>query len=138
MDEPRAEALAAFRATNYERIYLRPDSLIQSRAVVAVLQALVEHYANRPDRLVEARHGTLGALGAGRRASAPGAVATPAPSEDREPHEGGGAAAGSAAALHDAVTYVAGMTDRYACRTAIDELSWPEGDLPRGLDERRR
>ncbi|PZS03655.1 MAG: deoxyguanosinetriphosphate triphosphohydrolase [Pseudonocardiales bacterium] len=43
-----AEALAALRGFNYERIYSRPESLQQGRSVVAVLQALVEHYAARP------------------------------------------------------------------------------------------
>ena len=135
MDDARAEALAAFRATNYERIYLRPDSLIQSRAVVAVLQALVEHYASQPDRLAEARHRALGAKPSPSGPSSPSAREHPEHPSAPEPR---GAAPGTAAALHDAVTYVAGMTDRYACRMAIDELSWPEGDLPRGLDERRR
>ena len=37
-------ALAALRAFNYERIYVRPASLAQSRAVVEVLRALVEFY----------------------------------------------------------------------------------------------
>ena len=39
----------ALRAFNYERIYVRPASLAQSRAVVDVLRALVEHYAAHPD-----------------------------------------------------------------------------------------
>ena len=46
-----AAALAALRRFNYERIYVRPDSLAQSRAVVEVLRALVEHYLARPDAL---------------------------------------------------------------------------------------
>ncbi|QDP98711.1 HD domain-containing protein [Microlunatus elymi] len=48
--EPAA-ALAALRAFNYERIYTRPDSLAQSRAVVEVLTALVDFYLDHPDRL---------------------------------------------------------------------------------------
>jgi dGTPase len=103
MVEPLAEALAAFRAGNYERIYLRPGSLAQGRAVVAVLQALVEHYAARPERL---------------------------PVTDAPP------AAGSGDALRAAVAYVAGTTDRFACQLAVEELSWREDALPRGLDGR--
>jgi dGTPase len=34
----------------------------------------------------------------------------------------------------EAVAYVAGMTDRYACRLAVRELSWPLDQLPRGFD----
>ena len=44
-----AEALAALRAFNYEHIYLRPASVAQAEAVIAVLQALVEHFADRPN-----------------------------------------------------------------------------------------
>ena len=100
MSEPLAEALAAFRSLNYERIYLRPDSLAQGRAVVSVLQALVEHFAAVPGRIPDSD--------------------TPDPS--------------SIEALHRSIAYVAGMTDRFACRTAMGELDWPEHELPRGLD----
>jgi dGTPase len=36
--------------------------------------------------------------------------------------------------LHDAVEYVAGMTDRYACRSAVTHLDWPIDQLPNGID----
>lgn len=49
MTEPLAEALAMFRETNYERIYLRPASVAQGEAVSRVLRALVEHMADRPN-----------------------------------------------------------------------------------------
>ena len=42
--------------------------------------------------------------------------------------------AGSETARHLAVAYVAGMTDRYACRQAIDELGWDRARLPSGID----
>ena len=45
---PEADALAAFRAFNYERIYLRPAAQEQARRVVAVIQALTEHFAKHP------------------------------------------------------------------------------------------
>ena len=35
-----------------------------------------------------------------------------------------------------AVTYVAGMTDRYAFRTAVAELQWDPQRLPRPVEER--
>ncbi len=50
MAEAPASALAAIRAFNYERIYVRPASLAQSRAVVDVLQALVEYFVARPSK----------------------------------------------------------------------------------------
>ena len=51
MDAAMAEALAEFRAFNYEQIYMRPASVAQGEAVVRVLRALVEFYADRPNTL---------------------------------------------------------------------------------------
>lgn len=48
MEPAEASALSTLRAFNYERIYVRPASLAQSRAVVAVLRALVEFYVEHP------------------------------------------------------------------------------------------
>ena len=79
-----AEALAEFRAFNYEQIYMRPASVAQGQAVVRVLQALVEYYADRPEHAAVPRAST--AIGA----------------------SGDGASAGSGQALREAVTYVAG------------------------------
>ena len=102
MTEAMAEALAAFRACNYERIYLRPASVAQGEAVGRVLRALVEHVADRPNLI-------------------PGVAAT------------GGLAAGSPEALHAAVTYVGGMTDRYAFQAAVSHLGWDPVKLPGGV-----
>jgi dGTPase len=41
---------------------------------------------------------------------------------------------GSDAAIRAAVTYVAGMTDRYAFAMALRHLDWPPERLPRGID----
>jgi len=41
---------------------------------------------------------------------------------------------GSAEALHAAVTYVGGMTDRFACRQGVGLLDWPLDQLPQGID----
>lgn len=95
MTEEPAEALAAFRRFNYDEIYLRPASQEQARAVIEMLQALVERYVATPQLLPE----------------------------------GGGDDP-----LRTAVTYVAGMTDRYACRQAIEVLGWTADRLPRGID----
>jgi len=38
------------------------------------------------------------------------------------------------ASLHDAVRYVAGMTDRFACHSAVTLLNWPADQLPSGVD----
>ncbi|GAB3599340.1 deoxyguanosinetriphosphate triphosphohydrolase [Angustibacter peucedani] len=92
-----AQALAALRSFNYERIYTRPEALAQSAAVVKVLRALVEHYVERPQTL---------------------------PRDFQLPDD----------AVRAAVTYVGGMTDRYAFRTAVELLGWPDDQLPAGID----
>ena len=48
MTADAAEALAAFRRFNYDNVYLRPASQEQATSVIALLQALVEHYAAHP------------------------------------------------------------------------------------------
>jgi dGTPase len=103
MDARHAEALATFRAFNYDTIYLRSASRQQASAVVGMLRALVEYYSVHPHLIpdVAARGGEV---------------------ENTE------------AALHDAVQYVAGMTDRYACRSAVTQLDWPIDRLPNGID----
>ncbi len=42
--------------------------------------------------------------------------------------------AGSPDALHHAVAYVGGMTDRFACRQAVALLGWDTARLPQGID----
>ncbi len=103
MDTPHAEALGAFRAFNYETIYLRDASRHQASAVVGMLRGLVEFYSAHPSLIpdVAAR---------------------------------GGDVANSRQSLHDAVEYVAGMTDRFACRSAVTLLDWPIDRLPNGID----
>ena len=100
MPPEEATALAALRTFNYERIYVRPASLAQSRAVIEVLRALVEYYSDQPDLMPDGRE----------------------------------IQAQSDAAIRAAVTYVAGMTDRYAFDMALRHLDWPPERLPRGID----
>ncbi len=105
MDADTAEALARFRALNYEHIYLRDASVAQAEAVVTMLRALVEHYADRP-----------GAIPSVQKA--------------------GGLSAGEPEAVRAAVGYVAGMTDRFACRQAVALLGWDTSKLPRAIEWR--
>jgi len=109
MAEPMAEALAEFRRFNYDHIYMRPASVAQSEQVIRVLRALVEFYSDRPNTL---------------------------PFDDLG-HAPRGMAAGGPEAVRDAVTYVAGMTDRYAFTMALDHLGWDVATLPQGVDWRR-
>ena len=102
MDARHGEALAAFRAFNYDAIYLRDASRQQGSAVVGMLRALVEYYSSQPALIPDLANR----------------------SEDLDP----------ARALHEAVEYVAGMTDRYACRRALIALDWPVDRLPSGID----
>jgi dGTPase len=98
MESGPAEALAQFRQFNYDSIYMREASRKQARAVIDLLQALVERYVADPQLM-----------------SSP-------------------ASGGSPSALHDAVAYVGGMTDRFACRQGIVLLQWDEDRLPKGID----
>ncbi|MHB1930721.1 MAG: HD domain-containing protein, partial [Acidimicrobiales bacterium] len=100
MQPAPAEALAELRRFNYERIYTQPTSMSQGRAVVGVLRALVDYFAEDPARLPPSqRH----------------------PDADPDP-------------VRRAVTYVAGMTDRFAFEAAVGRLGWDPTRLPRGFD----
>ena len=99
MAPDQAEALAAFRAFNYERIYLRPESRIQATLVIAMLRGLVEYLAADPSRL-------------------PARLLA----DDLDD------------VWHASVEWVAGMTDRYARRAAIDWLGMAPEQMPAGLD----
>ena len=105
MDEEAAEALASFRSCNYERIYLRDASLRQGEAVIGVLRALVEHFSDRPHLITDRAGATTDDI-----------------------------VAGSPNAIRAAVTYVAGMTDRFAFRQAVALLGWDPAKLPAGVD----
>ena len=100
MDAVTASALAVMRQFNYERIYTRPESIAQSRAVIDVLEALVNHYLHHPTLLPESY----------RDADDP---------------------------VVGAVSYVGGMTDRFAFAQAVDLLGWPESRLPRAIGAAR-
>ena len=103
MDPEHAQALAEFRAFNYESIYLRRESRDQANAVIEVLTSLVEHFIQHPNTIPET-------------------VAQ------------GGLLAGEAAAAHAAVSHVAGMTDRYAFRSAVALTGYNPDRLPLGID----
>jgi dGTPase len=103
MREEMAEALAEFRRTNYDHVYLRPASVAQATAVIDVLRALVEHFADHPYALPDVRR--AGCL-----------------------------EARSDAAVRAAVSYVAGMTDRFAMERAVCDLGWERSRLPRGIE----
>ena len=98
-----------FRKFNYEHVYLRPASRQQADAVIALLRALVEHYADRPH-------------------SIPLQTAEAAVDVEVDHLE-----AGSPKALRAAVAYVAGMTDRFACQQGLTQLNWDPAKLPRGV-----
>lgn len=104
MTEPAAGALAAFRAFNFDRIYLRPAARRQAEKVVALLRGLVDYFVDAPSRLPAAATGVRADL-------VPGSL--------------------EAAAV--AVRYVSGMTDRYALALGVERLGWRPEDLPRGV-----
>jgi dGTPase len=105
MTEPAASALAAFRAFNFDRVYLRPAARRQAERVIALLRGLVEYFADAPTRIPDL---------AGAEPRSRVAPGTP------------GAAA-------EAVRYVSGMTDRFALGLGVELLGWRPEDLPRGV-----
>ncbi len=108
MADHEAEALAAFRASNYEHIYLRPSSVAQGRSVIAVLRALVDYFGDRPNLIPD---------GGDRIGDLTG---------------------GDPQAVRAAVAYVAGMTDRFAFSQAVALLGWDPDKLPAGIGVTRR
>jgi dGTPase len=76
-----AEALAVFRACNYEHVYLRQASLEQGSSVIAVLRALVDHYSDRPNAIPDVRE--AGGLPAGEPEAVRAAVGYVAGMTDR-------------------------------------------------------
>ncbi len=103
MADEQAEALAVFRASNYEHIYLRPSSVAQGRSVMAVLRALVDYFSDRPNVIPDQSKRTTGLTG------------------------------GEPEAVRAAVAYVAGMTDRFAFNQAVALLGWDPDKLPAGV-----
>jgi dGTPase len=91
-----AEALAALRRFNYERIYTRPESMAQSLAVIEVLRGLVSWYLDHPDALPEGYW------------------------DQEDPP-------------HGVISYVSGMTDRFAFDQAVELLGWNPARLPKGI-----
>jgi dGTPase len=49
--QPEADALAAFRAFNYERIYLRPEAVAQADLSARLIAGLAEFYLTHPSHL---------------------------------------------------------------------------------------
>ncbi len=82
----------------------------QGEAVVAVLRALVEHFSDRPHLIADGGGSGVGSA------------------------EKSDLVAGSADSIRAAVTYVAGMTDRFAFRHAVALLGWDPDKLPVGVD----
>lgn len=105
MDTEHAEALAAFRAFNFDRIYLRAESVAQADRAAEVITALCSYYIDHPERVIH--HGHRSPYGTTR----------PTDPALRDP-------------VADAVRYVSGMTDRYLLRCAVDELGWDPNRLP--------
>ena len=127
-----AEALAAFRDFNYERIYLRPESIEQADRAAALVTALTEYFIAHPAEIGH-HHLSLHQSyphqpGVAHRevqvageeiASLSARDMTDGPVTDPEPD--------SVAA---AVRYVSGMTDRYLTKLGVERLGWATSALP--------
>lgn len=118
MTQEYGKALAAFRQFNYTAIYNRAASIEQAKSVGPLISALVEHFAQLPEA-IPSRQAQNKAL------NTTFGVAT---SELPIPK--------TAQAYRESVGYVAGMTDRYAVKTALADLGWKPEQIPRGIETR--
>ncbi len=116
LSEPMGEALASMRQFNHERIYLTEASQRQARSVVAMLRALVEHFVAVPHHLPA------------------GGLAQAHPSLSGDPDAAFPDMVDYGDVVTTAVGWVGGMTDRYACRCALEMLGWDRSQLPKGYD----
>ncbi|EQD80575.1 Deoxyguanosinetriphosphate triphosphohydrolase (dGTPase) [mine drainage metagenome] len=118
MTQDYGQALASFRLFNYSTIYNRAASIEQAKAVNPLISALVEHFAQFPDEI----------------SSKPLQNRMPNITSQEMPAELPGSKTDQA--YRTSVGYVAGMTDRYAVKTALATLDWNPDRLPRGIDIR--
>jgi dGTPase len=103
MDLATSEALAGLREFNYTHIYMRPDALGQSEAVVQILRDLVDYLITHPEQVPGLRT---------RRSDFLAAMSEP---------------------VWRAVEYVSGMTDRYAFELAETLLGYDLSRIPPGI-----
>lgn len=104
LDEETAAVLDAFRTVNFERIYLRPASIVQADRSVRLLQSLCDYFIDMPGQIPDVSQGVI-------------------------PHPGGGSVEAAEAAVH----YISGMTDRYALHLGVEVLGFAPASLPLGV-----
>ena len=148
MRQPYAGALETLRDFNYERIYTRPSSIAQGHAVIAVLSALVEYFAANPEKIPATTGVTSAATTSsggggggggggswGGRGGGGGWGSVSAAGNSGGGSDGAdGRDQGPEDAFRRAITYVSGMTDRFAFGMAVELLGWRRDRLPRGVD----
>ncbi len=142
MRQPYAGVLETLRDFNYEHIYTRPSSIAQGRAVIAVLSALVEYFAANPEKVpattgVTSATTTSGGVSSNWDGRGGGGGWGSVSAAGNSGGGGDGADArdqGHEDAFRRAITYVSGMTDRFAFGMAVELLDWRRDRLPRGVD----
>ncbi len=121
MSNQVAHALGELRRFNYEHIYNREESVAQGEIVMNVLQALVNYFVEHTDELPNDMNGydyrKYYTLNFNKE---PTLTSTLIDKGDDQ-------------AVRKAVSYIAGMTDRFAFKLAIEKLGWKESKLPNGV-----
>ncbi len=111
MSPTTARALAELRKFNYERIYLRDESVKQANAVIKILRSLVEFFIDNPDTLNDVSS----------KSSHP-PIPQASPFVDQKE-----------LVNWASVAFVAGMTDKFALKMASRFLGWNEESFPLGI-----
>ncbi len=114
MREEMAEVLSEFRKFNYDHIYNRPASISQNEKVIKLIQSLTLFYIENPD-VIPVKHDLQQSVD----------LCSPV-----DPDLIDETLSSPEVLCKNAVSYVAGMTDRFLCDQTIYYLGWRESDLP--------
>ena len=125
-----AEALAAFRAFNYERIYLRPESVEQATRAAAVVTALTEYFIAHPAEIGHHHLSIHQSYPHEPGVAHPASVSTQNVAPGRATHDVSASDDTESDPVAAAVRYVSGMTDRYLTKLGVERLGWATSALP--------
>jgi dGTPase len=105
-----ASALGTFRKFNYEKIYMRKESVEQSDRIIKLLRSLTEYFIDHPEVLKELKGNSI--------------------DEQIQMNSAHNIFSSHQSSTTQAVEFVAKMTDKYAVDLAVDRLGYDVNKLP--------